>query len=244
MDIDLFYGDFRDRIKSLDKNSVDFIFTDPPYGININSNGDMIHRRECIFNKKKETPDARKIKNDDDTGDIMRDFFKESSRLLKPGSVLCCCAGGGGAEPVFAKYSKLMEEFLEFKQMIVWDKGKIGMGWHYRRSYEVILIGVKKGSKCKWFDNSHKIENVIRPGDFGIKKIIPKKNQHPTAKPPELAAHFIKLHTQPGEIVFDPFMGGGSTGVACMQTGRNFIGCELDPVFYKMSKKNIQATEN
>ena len=136
-----------------------------------------------------------------------------------------------------------MAEVLEFKQMVVWDKGPMGMGWHYRRSYETVLVGQKRGGKCRWFDNSHKIENIIRPGDYGIKKIIPRRDQHPTQKPVALGAHFISLHTQPGDTVLDPFMGSGTTGVACVQTGRNFIGIEIEPKYFEIAQARISAAQ-
>lgn len=109
--------------------------------------------------------------------------------------------------------------------MVVWDKGPIGMGWHYRRSYETVLVGQKRGAACKWYDKTQRIENIIRH----IPKIIPQKNNHPTEKPVQLAAHFINLHTQPGDLVLDPFCGAGSTLVAAQKLGRNYIGIDLDP---------------
>jgi site-specific DNA-methyltransferase (adenine-specific) len=133
-----------------------------------------------------------------------------------------------------------MNKHLEFKQMIIWDKGPIGMGWHYRRSYETILVGQKKGARCAWFDGTHKIENIIRPGAHGIKKIIPKAGEHPTPKPPELAGHFIKLHTEEGQTVLDPFMGAGSTAIACVRAKRSFIGIELDERWFNMACERVK----
>ena len=59
---------------------------------------------------------------------------------------------------------------LQFRQIIAWDKGSMGMGWHYRRSYEVILEAQRKGAPCKWYDKTRKVENIIRPGDYGVRK--------------------------------------------------------------------------
>lgn len=137
-----------------------------------------------------------------------------------------------------------MNEVFEFKQMIVWDKGPMGMGWHYRRSYETVLVGMKNGAKCAWYDDSKAIENIIRPGDYGIRKIIPQADEHPTAKPWKLAAHFIRLHTQKGQVVLDPFMGHCPTGVAAMRLERGFIGIELDEKHFYASVKRIEAEFN
>lgn len=133
-----------------------------------------------------------------------------------------------------------MDAVLEFKQMVVWDKGPMGMGWHYRRSYETVLVGQKGKGKTRWFDTSHRIENIIRPGAHGIRKIIPKANDHPTPKPVELAEHFIKLHTQPGDLVLDPFMGGGSTLLAARRLGRQAIGIDVSKRFCNLAVRRLR----
>ena len=132
---------------------------------------------------------------------------------------------------------------LDFKQMVIWDKGPMGMGWHYRRSYETVLVAQKPGAACAWFDETNAIENVLRPGAHGIRKIIPSKDDHPTPKPPELAAFFISLHSKRGDTVFDPFMGGGSTGVAAVRAGRKFIGSEIDPRWFDLACVNIENAQ-
>jgi DNA modification methylase len=75
---------------------------------------------------------------------------------------------------------------------------------------------------------------------YGIRKIIPSAEQHPTEKVPDLARFFIELHTQKGETVLDPFMGSGSTGEAALAMGREFIGAEIDPQFYAMASKRLE----
>lgn len=132
-----------------------------------------------------------------------------------------------------------MDEVLNFKQMVIWDKGPMGMGWHYRRSYETVLVAQKPGAACKWYDESNKIENIIRP-QHGIKKIIPSTNDHPTPKPVSLGIHFISLHSEPGDIVLDPFCGSGPFIEACINTGRNYIGIEIMPEFYSMAEDRIR----
>ena len=127
--------------------------------------------------------------------------------------------------------------------MIVWDKGPMGMGWHYRRSYETVLVAEKPGAACRWFDDTNAIENIIRPGYFGIRKIIPRADEHPTPKPPELAALFIRLHTRKDDVVLDPFMGGNSTGIAARLLGRKFIGIEIDRTWFEYSLRRLEEAE-
>lgn len=66
------------------------------------------------------------------------------------------------------------------------------------------------------------------------------RNGHPTEKPLELMRWCIELTTKQGDTIFDPFMGSGTTGVACMQLGRNFIGCEIDPTYYAIAERRIR----
>jgi site-specific DNA-methyltransferase (adenine-specific) len=216
------------------------IFTDPPYGHNNNNNGDLISRWEAALGRGDYIPerDNRPIANDGkEADDVFRGFIIEAERLLSPGCCCCCCCGGGGPDPMFARWSLWLDQTpgLVFKQMIVWDKGPMGMGWHYRRSYETVLVAQKTGAACRWFDTSHKVENIIRH----IPKIIPSANDHPTEKPVNLAAHFIRLHSKPGDLVLDPFAGYGTTGIAAVRMGRGFIGIELNPAYCEMARRRI-----
>ena len=68
-------------------------------------------------------------------------------------------------------------------------------------------------------------------------------NVHPTQKPVALMKWQIERYTKPGDTIFDPFMGSGTTGVACAQTGRNFIGCEIDPGYFKIAEKRIHDVQ-
>lgn len=69
------------------------------------------------------------------------------------------------------------------------------------------------------------------------------KRLHPTQKPVNLLEYLVKTYTNPGETVLDNCMGAGSTGVACLNTGREFVGIELDPEYYQMAKERIEQHE-
>ena len=234
-------GDCLEILPTLEAKSVQMVFTDPPYGHN-NNNGDLISKREAALGRGNYVPerDNRPIANDGlEANELVQAAFKEFARALVPGGVCCCCCcGGGGPDPQFARWSLWLDEALDFKQMVVWDKGPMGMGWHYRRSYETVLVA-QKGAKCNWYDESHKVENIIRH----IRKIIPSREQHPTEKPVELVAWFIRLHTKPGDLVLDPFMGSGSTGVAALSLGRRFLGIEIDPHWCDVARARIAAIQ-
>ena len=70
-----------------------------------------------------------------------------------------------------------------------------------------------------------------------------EERQHATQKPVDLMARIINTYTREGDTILDPFMGSGTTGVACVQTGRNFIGIEIDPTYYAIAEKRIRDAQ-
>ena len=243
--ITIYHGDCRDVLPGLPGSSVDFIFTDPPYGHN-NNNNDMIANREAIFggkDKPRKVPESayRPIANDGvEANELFKWCLPHYKRVLYGGCCCCCCCcGGGGPDPQFARWSLWLDEVIPFKMMVIWDKGPMGMGHHYRRSYETVLVAVVPGASVKWYADSKDVENIIRPGDYGIRKIIPSAEQHPTIKPVQLPAHFIGLHTQRGEIVLDPFMGSGTTLVAAKNLGRRAIGIEIEERYCEIAARRL-----
>ena len=235
--VTIYHGDCREVLGTFADESVDFIFTDPPYGHNNNNNGDLAHRWEAalgVLPPGASAPEARPIANDGpEANDLVRWFFGEAKRLLKKGCCCCCCGGGGGPDPQFARWSLWMDEALGFKQAVVWDKGGLGMGWHYRRNYELVLVGEKPGAACKWYGGND-TANVVR-----LTGIKPSADDHPTPKPVPLPSLFIRLHSAPGDLVVDPFMGGGSTLVAAKSAGRRAVGIELDERWCELAANRL-----
>ena len=233
----IYHGDCREILPTMAVESVDMVLTDPPYGHNNNNNGDLAHRREAalgILPAGADAPPARPIANDGpEANDLVRWAFGEFRRVLVKGGCCCCCCGGGGPDPQFARWSMWLDETVGFKQMVVWDKGGLGMGWHYRRNYETVLVGEKPGAACKWY-GGNSVGNVIR-----IPGIKPTEDMHPTPKPRALMQLFIGWHTEPGDLVLDPFMGGGTTLDAAKYMGRKAIGIELDERWCEIAAKRL-----
>jgi site-specific DNA-methyltransferase (adenine-specific) len=179
--------------------------------------------------------EARPIANDGpEANELVRWMFGEAARVLKPGCCCCCCCGGGGGpDPQFARWSLWLDEALNFKQMVVWDKGGLGMGWHYRRNYETILVGEKAGAACHWY-GGNKQANVVR-----IPGLKPQADGHPTPKPPKLMGLFVRLHSQAGELVLDPFAGAGTTMRAAKDMGRRAIGIEIEERYCEIAAKRM-----
>ena len=142
------------------------------------------------------------------------ELFTEVFRVLKDDThfYLFC-----DAETMFV--AKPLAEIAGFKfwKPLVWDKRTIGMGYHYRARYELILF-FEKGKR--------------RLNDLGIADIIVEKRVHrgyPAEKPVKVSEILINQSSQPGDVVADPFMGSGSVGVAALELGRKFIGTDLNP---------------
>ena len=72
---------------------------------------------------------------------------------------------------------------------------------------------------------------------------LQNQKEHPTQKPISLYSKWIELFTNPGDTVLDPFMGSGTTGVACMKLGRNFIGIEKDAGYFKIAERRIAEAQ-
>jgi site-specific DNA-methyltransferase (adenine-specific) len=226
----IYHGDCLKILPLLPDKSIDLIVTDPPYGHG-NNDDDLIANREAALGKSaKGAP--RPIAGDKaDANDLVRFLFRQAKRLLDKGCC-CCCCGGGGPDPQFARWSLWMDEILGFKMCVVWDKGGLGMGWHYRRNWECVLVS----QTVKWNGG------LVTPNVIRFPKIIPKATQHPTEKPPELKAFFIRLHSNPSELVLDPFMGSGSTLVAAKQLGRKAIGIEIEEKYCAMAAERLRRS--
>lgn len=80
-----------------------------------------------------------------------------------------------------------------------------------------------------------------KPAKLFRRHVVSYEKFHPTTKPTELMTWCIANYTDVDALIFDPFMGSGTTGVACMQLGRKFIGCEIDPGYFEIANKRIEA---
>jgi site-specific DNA-methyltransferase (adenine-specific) len=105
--------------------------------------------------------------------------------------------------------------------------------------------GAARGFECiatAWAGRGHKRWNGGgRRGILTFNRDATPGNDHPTAKPVELMASLVTLYSNPGEIVLDPFAGSGSTGIACIQHGRRFIGIERQLRWFDLARRRIEA---
>ena len=83
--------------------------------------------------------------------------------------------------------------------------------------------------------------DLVQPSDVLHFNVVPNRNGkfHPTQKPVDLCEWLIKTYSNEGDLVLDPFMGSGTTGIACINTNRNFIGIEKDKKYFEIAKKRL-----
>lgn len=230
----LYLGDCREVMAQLEAASVDLLWTDPPYGHG-NLDGDFTARINEYVGREN-IP----IANDDADGmravvDAM--LMRAVSLLKQDSSCCCCCGGGGGPRPTFAWVADRMDRGgLQFFHSVIWDKKNPGLGWRFRRQHEMVMVAHLAKGKLAWRDPALAVPNI-----FSMAK--PKGMEHPNEKPVELCEHFISLHTEPGGLVLDPFMGSGTTGVAALNLGRRFIGIELEERFFDIACERISRAE-
>jgi site-specific DNA-methyltransferase (adenine-specific) len=123
---------------------------------------------------------------------------------------------------------------FEYQNHLIWEKGNVTPNRYYMGACEFILM-LKKGK-------ARTIRNASCPNILKVKNNVGKKH-HPTEKPVELMQIFIVNSSDEGDIVIDPFMGSGSTGVACINTNRNFIGIELDEQYFNIASDRINRAK-
>ena len=124
--------------------------------------------------------------------------------------------------PLQASFEKLGGHW---STTIIWSKDRFTLGRSdYQRQYEPILYGWKEGSEHSWKGGRDQgdVWNLKRPS---------KNDLHPTMKPVELVERAIKNSSDNEGIVLDPFLGSGTTMIACEKTGRRCYGMELDPKY-------------
>lgn len=210
-------------IQSLEKESIDLLLTDPPYNVSRKSNFHTMGRQGVDF------------------GEWDKEFDQQEWLRLA-----CEKVKKGGSAIIFNDYKNIgeMKEVLEkngfiIKEMLMWKKPNPmprNRDRLYVTSIEVALWAVKgKG----WTFNRQRdtYENAI----FEAPTVNHKKRIHPTQKPIEILNEIIKIHSNEGDLILDPFMGSASTAIACLDNNRNFIGFELNKEYYDLSLKRINT---
>jgi site-specific DNA-methyltransferase (adenine-specific) len=216
--IELMQGDCLELMKELSDKSVDMILTDPPYGMNYQSG------------RRTVSPQFEKIKGDGDVMGWLPDVLDELHRVMKEDTAIYMFASWHNIDI----FKNEFEKRFKLKNIIVWNKNNHGSGdlkAAYAPKYELILYG-------------HKGRSLFRekrlPDVQNYSKVPGKEMLHPTEKPIDMLEVFIRNNSDPNHTILDPFMGSGTTGVACKNLNRNFIGMELDETYFNIAKDRIE----
>lgn len=228
-------------VRQLKENSMDLINIDPPYVGVVNEDWD----KENVFTEE---------------------LVVELHRVLKPtGSIYVWC-GIGEKSRSLLEFIPILDKKFKFKDLITWKKQRgIGMrkGWLYTR--EELLWYVKDNKQFIWNKEEQYSEEKRKTSNKHT-KYLPKSEYkritnvwddiseattgrqkswgHITPKPVEAIERTIRLHTEENDIVLDCFMGSGTTAIACLNTGRNYIGFELDEEYFNVANERIKEHEN
>ena len=216
--------DCLEGLKEIPDNSVDLIVTDPPYFLSMGHAGDRDNARKIMGTSNRTFNDLAIAKP------FYAQLFREFRRVLKEDGSFYFFTDWRG----YAFYFPIINAELPVRNLIVWDK-KSGPGSYYSFAHELIIFGTA-APKLKNKGGT----NVLRMAAFcsGAKTTNGEK-VHPTQKPVELIQKFIEDSTDPGAVVLDTFMGSGTTAVACIRTGRNFIGFELDEKYHAIAMDRV-----
>jgi site-specific DNA-methyltransferase (adenine-specific)/modification methylase len=166
------------------------------------------------------------------------EWLTEFKRVLKPtGNIFIFCAYN-----LLGKWHEAFDPEFDTFQFMVWHKTnpipKVRRAG-FLNSCELIVCMWNKGHTWN-FTNQRDMHNFIEtPICMGAERL--KKPTHPAQKPLKVLEHIIRLASDPGDIILDPFMGVGSTGVAALRLGRQFIGMEIDSEYFDAAKARLDA---
>lgn len=224
-------ADSRDIIKCIPDNSIDFILTDPPYNLGQHSTGNI------------PLPGRTAMNNDVAEWDMIdfnpEEWADEFIRILKPTGNLF----------IFTSYNQLgrwynsLDHKFDTSNFMIWHKTnpapkifKAG----FLNSCEMIFTCWNK--KHTWnFISQAEMHNFIE-SPICMKPERLSNPKHPAQKPVAILRKIIKIASNENDIVFDPFMGVGSTGVAALDLNRRFIGIEVDNIYFEAAKKRIESS--
>jgi len=223
----LICGDCLVELEKLEDCSLDLVVTDPPYGINYNSNRSQFNDH---VTKEGITNDA----NLDETLKMFDDVCKILNCKTKPDAHIYVFTSW----KVYPVFVNILSKYFEIKNLIIWDKENHGSGdlngaWGNR--YELIIFATK-GKKAL---------NKRRDDIIGIPRLSSSKMICPTQKPVELIEEILLVSAQKADVVCDPFMGSGSVIKAVKNYGDlSYVGIEIDREIFEKAKIFIGDCSN
>lgn len=234
--INIYNNDCLTVLRELEDKSVDLILTDPPYNL-----GNFMKDRQTNLKQMRSNFFGAAGWDDLEYEEWvigMEAFFKEANRVLKDKGAMIAFMSILRVETLVAVGQA---NGFYYKTTGIWHKTNPmprNMSLHFINSTEAWIYFINNG-KTGTYNN-----NGIALHDFIETSVTPGKEKkhgaHPTQKPESLFEHFVKVLTNPGDLVVDPFMGSGTAGVVAKKLNRNFIGCEINDTYVQWAKKRIE----
>lgn len=232
MTVRVLQGDYLEVLPTLAEGSVDAVITDPPYCSGAISEA---HRTRAPGQGLR-SENFRRFGwfVGDNMGTaglawLLRSLAVQCQRVVKrTGSLLLFCDWR-----MLPTLGPAVESAgLRYQGLIVWDKGSMGLGNGFRKQHELIMHFTFGAPK--YHDAS--VGNVIR-----CSRVRAADRYHQTEKPVGLLAKLVAVTTPPGGAVLDPFAGSGTTGLACLQEGRDAILIEREPAYVEIIRRRLDA---
>lgn len=224
--IDLRLGDCLELMKTIPDKSIDLIVTDPPYKI---VQGGCTNKAVRLKGSNQEQLKKGMLFNNNSIK--FSEWIPEVHRVLKNNSHCYIMSNDRNISELLNICEKAGFKLLN---ILVWGKSKHSPNRYYLKNCEFIVF-LRKG----------KAKNI---NDMGTKQLLLINNvenkKHPSEKPIKLMEILIKNSSGENDVVLDPFMGSGSTGVACINTNRNFIGFELDEKYFEIACERINNAQD
>ena len=219
MNVKLYNDDCLNVLKDIEDNSIDLVVTDPPYEVITGGrNGGVKGKPSGILTENKQ------LMKSIPKADL---WLSECFRVMKDGTHIYIMTNTLN----LTNYLNIINDVgFKLHNLLVWNKNNTTPNRWYMKNCEYVIFARKGFAKSINNPSSqtvHNFDNII-----GNKK-------HPTEKPVDLMKLYVENSSQVGDTVLDPFMGSGSTGVACKELGRNFIGVELDKQYFDIATKRV-----
>jgi len=217
--VELVHDDFLHFADSMEDNSIDLVFTDPPYELVSGGmkRGRLLYRGGEIF--KNGGFQTKQIE--------FAAWIPEIYRILREERYFYVMSNDRN---LFRINEVCLDSGFQFCELLVLDKKMAVPSSYYPKRAEFILMYRKGGYRKAHFTGSTVIEARMPRG---------KGKRHPTEKPVPMIKHLVECSTLEDEVCFDPFMGSGTTGEACIRAGRRFVGVEIEKKWFRASQERM-----
>ena len=234
MRVRLFRGDCLEVMARLGESSVDAIVTDPPYCAGAVSEAQRTQAKGQGIRSENMRRFGWMVGDNMTTAGLtwaLRMMAWAAVRVVKPeGSMLVFCDWR-----MLPHLAPAIESAgLRYQGLVVWDKGSMGLGAGFRAQHELIM---------QFTFGAPQYHDQGTPNVLQARRVPPADRRHQTEKPVALMERLVAVVAPAGGLVLDPMMGSGSTGVAAVETGREFVGIERDPKSFRLAEARIRAVQ-